>query len=366
MINLIQNAREIIYREVKVLFQLKKTERLWHIPALASLCTGLPLLIAYYFSRLDLGVLSCMGGLVILYLPSTRLEHRMKTLLFASIGFVLSFAIGLGFCFNPVLSAIAIGLYAVAVNMTTNYLRLPPPGNFFFIMLASMAACMPFDLHKLPIKVALLGLGTLLACVFALLYSLYIMRKLPAKTPKITEPKRHITNLTESLVIGLFIGLSIYLGKYFRFDNPYWIPISCLAIMQGMNARHVGQRSFHRILGTIIGMGLSWFLLHLRLNPLGICLCILVLQFVIELLIVRQYALTVIFITPMTMFLAEIARGVSVDPDKLILTRLFDIIIGSLIGLVGGLLLHNRKLHNKAELHIMKVNHSLFNKRINY
>ncbi len=362
MIKLPQYAREIIYREVKALFQLKKTERLWHVPALASLCTGLPLLIAYYFSRLDLGVLSCMGGLVILYLPSTRLEHRMKTLLFASMGFVISFAIGLGFCFNPYMSALTIGLYAVFVNMITNYLRLPPPGNFFFIMLASMAACMPFDLHKLPIKVALLALGALLACVFALLYSLYIIRKLPAKTPKIIERKRHVTNLTESLVIGLFIGLSIYIGRYFRFDNPYWIPISCLAIMQGMNARHVGQRSFHRILGTIIGMGLSWFLFHLKLNPLSICICILVLQFIIELLIVRQYALTVIFITPMTMFLAEIARGANIAPDKLILTRLLDILIGSLIGLVGGVLLHNRKIHNKAELHIMKLCNSFTHK----
>ena len=355
MINLIHKSREIIHREIKALFQLKKTERLWHVPALASLCTGLPLLIAYYFSRLDLGVLSCMGGLVILYLPSTRLEHRMKTLLFASFAFVISFAIGLGFCFNPIVSALVIGIYAIAVNMTTNYLRLPPPGNFFFIMLASMAACMPYDLHKLPVKVALLALGTLLACVLALLYSLYIMRKIPAKTPKISEPKRTVTNFTESTVIGLFIGLSIYVGRYFRFDNPYWIPISCLAIMQGMNARHVGQRSFHRILGTVIGMGLSWFLLHLRLNALSICLCIFVLQFIIELLIVRQYALTVIFITPMTMFLAEIARGVSIDPDKLILTRLFDIVIGSIIGLVGGLILHNHKLHTKAALHIKKV-----------
>ena len=76
------DLKNFIQRETRALFQLKKTERFWHIPVLASLCTGLPLLIGYYLGRLDFGALYCIGGLVILYLPSTKLhqnaERRMR------------------------------------------------------------------------------------------------------------------------------------------------------------------------------------------------------------------------------------------------------------------------------------------------
>ncbi|MFD2554165.1 hypothetical protein [Sphingobacterium tabacisoli] len=44
-----------------------------------------------------------------------------------------------------------------------------------------------------------------------------------------------------------------------------------------------------------------------------LCLLILMLQFIIEMLVVRHYALAVIFITPLTFFLAEIGSAFSVD-----------------------------------------------------
>ncbi len=50
---MILEGRALVKRELKLLFQLKKTERLWHIPVLASLCVGMPLLIGYYLGHLE-------------------------------------------------------------------------------------------------------------------------------------------------------------------------------------------------------------------------------------------------------------------------------------------------------------------------
>lgn len=359
---MLEQIKDIIQREAKQFFQLKKSERLWHIPVLASLCTGLPLLIGYYLDRLDFGTLACIGGLVILYLPSTSLENRMLTLLVCAFGFIMSFTVGIAFSFNHYVSAAAVGLYAFGVNWLTNYFRLPPPGNFFFIMLASMASCMPFDLMAIPTKIGLVALGTMGGFVFAMGFSLYIVRKYPDKMKDSGTRKRIYTNLTESFIMGLFIALSLLTGHIFKLDNPYWIPISCLAIMQGMNATQVGQRSFHRIIGTFIGMGFSWLLLQLNLNTLQICISIIILQYIIEVLIVRHYALAVIFITPMTVFLIELSRGVGIDANRVIAARFLDITIGSLIGVLGGLLLHNQKLHQKAERQIRKTRVAILRK----
>ncbi|WP_316814713.1 FUSC family protein [Pedobacter nyackensis] len=359
---MVEKLKVIIGRELKQLFQLKKTERLWHIPVLASLSTGIPLLIGFYTDRLDYGIQACIGGLVILYMPSTKLEHRMVTLLLCAFGFILSFAIGLAFSFNPYFSAIALGLYAFAVNWVTNYFRLQSPRNFFFIMLASMGSCIPFDLMNVPVKVGLVALGTMLACVLAFLYSLYIVKKYPYKLNIVVPQKRNYANITESIIIGCFIALSLFIAHAFKLENPYWVPISCLAIMQGVSVTHVWHRSFHRISGTFVGMGLTWLFLQLNLTPLNICISILLLQFVIEMLVVRHYGLAVIFITPMTVFLAEIGRGMQINPDQLISARLLDIVVGSLIGVLGGWLLHNQQLNQQAARQIRKTRVAILRK----
>jgi hypothetical protein len=245
------------------------------------------------------------------------------------------------------LSSAVLGLYAFGVNWTTNYFRLNPPGSFFFIMIGSMASCMPFDPASIPSRIGILTMGTLLACVFALIYGLIMNKKNEEPSPVATVRKMNYTNIKESLIIGLFICLSLLTGHLFQFENPYWIPISCLAVMQGMNVENVGRRSFHRILGTFAGMGLTWILLQLNLSPLNIILSILVLQFLVEVIIVRNYVIAVIFMTPMTLFLVELGRNWKIDTNELIMARMIDIIVGSLIGVLGGWFLHNQHLHRQ-------------------
>ena len=67
----------------------------------------------------------------------------------------------------------------------------------------------------------------------------------------------------------------------------------------------VWQRSLQRILGTFLGLGPCWLLLGGSTSPVYLCICIMVLQLIVEMLVVRQYALAVIFITPLTIFLGS-------------------------------------------------------------
>lgn len=109
----------------------------------------------------------------------------------------------------------------------------------------------------------------------------------------------------------MFTALAV--GYLVKMENPYWVPISCAAVMQGASRYHIWQRSFHRILGTFIGIGLTWTLLQVVSNPIAMVLAIILLQFIIEMMITRQYALAVIFITPLTVFLAELVSPMISD-----------------------------------------------------
>ena len=330
-----------IQEEWKALFELKKSERLWHIPLLASLCVGLPLFLAWSFGHLEWGLTASLGGLVILYMPESNITERMMVLGLAAFGFVMSFAVGAIAGYSMLTSAIVITLFAFMIHWLTTYLKLRPPGSFFFLMLASIAVCAPFRVEEVPLKIGLLSLGTIIAFLLALIYSfLYASRK-PKETEVWKLPAIPYTRKRESFVVGLFVGGSIWIAKWLELENPYWVPISCLAVMQGVSSRLIFRRSLHRIIGTSIGMFIAYGLLLLKPGPLGYIAGILVFQFIVEMLIVRHYGLAVIFITPLTVFLAESANPLMHHPLELLEIRFLDIVLGSVIGVIGGFLRYN-------------------------
>ncbi|HRG72746.1 MAG TPA: FUSC family protein [Thauera aminoaromatica] len=103
-------------------------------------------------------------------------------------------------------------------------------------------------------------------------------------------------------------------------------------------------RQLQRVLGTAIGMLLAWSLLSLPLDPWRIALLVIALVFVIESLVVRHYGLAVIFITPLTILLAEAATLGAAPLAELIASRFIDTLLGCVVGLVGGICLHSARL----------------------
>lgn len=338
------------------LIEFKKTDRKWHLAALAGLCVGIPILAGYYMHNVADGKLASMAGLVILYLQNTNgLVKRMITLMACSFGIMLSFTVGSIAAFNPLWSPLMLGAYAFLVHLSLFYLGMTrPPGNMFFVMLASIAICMPYDPGSIPHKVGLIGIGTMISCFLGLGYSFVVMQKEQADARTITVVKNRYVNLIESATFGFFVGISLLAGRLLKLDNPYWIPISCAAVMLGISTQHIWQRSIQRILGTAIGMLLTWALLQFQFTPLFICISIVVLQIIVEILIVRNYGIAVIFLTMLTIFLAE-SGGSLAHPDMLMRARFFDIVVGSLLGACGGWFLYNEQIRYAATLRLRKT-----------
>ncbi|MDK2077724.1 FUSC family protein, partial [Campylobacter coli] len=84
-------------------------------------------------------------------------------------------------------------------------------------------------------------------------------------------------------------------------------------------------------------------------TPLEFIFLMMFLAFIIEFLVVRNYALAVIFLTPYVTYLAEAASFGNLSVDMLIHARLQDIIIGSLLGLLGGFVIHRAYLRKYFE-----------------
>lgn len=360
--------KRIITNEFKELITLKKTDRTWEVPVLAALSVGVPLLVGLYMGNLSGGLLASLSGLVILYMPvKATFAKRMIVMFTASFGFMASFGLGLLFSFDLLVSSVVFGFFSFVVHYIISYYKIKPPGNFFFIMIGALAFCEPYELAGVPEKLGYVGMGAMGACLLALLFSFYIMWKDERTEQK--EMKAEIrpnayVNMVEAGIIGAIMFVTLLLGHLLKFENPYWIPTSCLAVMQGASRYHIWQRTFHRVLGTFIGLGMCWLLLSFKTDPLYLCLSVMVLQGVIEVLVVRQYALAVIFITPLTIFLAEAADPLLQNPDALITARVVDISIGAAIGAVGGWLLHHEKIRYQTIRKIQKTRIAIKKRKI--
>ncbi|WP_294214210.1 FUSC family protein [uncultured Chryseobacterium sp.] len=342
-------VRNPVPQRFHYLLEFKQTERKWHFPFLAALCVGSCLFIGYLSGKPNYGSLSSLGALTILYFTSAPITQRMVHLAVCALGIVFSFSVSLFFSFNAYVAGCSLGIIAFLAHFITSYFRISPPGNFFFIMVAAMASTYPFDPELIPVRVGLVAMGAMLSCSLAFFYSVFIEKSKVTTVPRRVFNKKRYTKFVESAVIGFFMMLTLITGHLLQFRNTYWISIAAVAIIQGRNFEHVRQRNMHRILGTFIGIGFAWLILLLHPDKLMMIVMITVLQFVIELLIMRNYGLAVAFITPLTILLVETGSSVPHPVGDLIEARLLDTVIGSLIGLAAGYFLHHQQIINRLE-----------------
>lgn len=332
--------KSVLRTEWRHLTTVQHSERLWQMPAAAALATGLPLMVGAWFDRMDYGLISTLGGLVFLYTPETPLYHRMVSLMACAFAMTACYALGVMSHLVPPLIVPALVVISILATMVARFYALGAPGSLFFIMAAAIGAYSPTPIADIPLVVGLIFLGTLLACLIAFLYSLIALR---VRAPRPVQPLPTPTFdyvVFDSVVIGAFVGISLALAQLFQLERPYWVPVSCLAVIQGASLRVVWNRQLHRVLGTSIGLLVSWALFLLPLNPWTIALTMMALSFVIEVAIVRHYGFAVVFITPLTILLAEAATLGSTPSTVLIVARFQDTVLGSFVGLVGGACLH--------------------------
>ncbi|MGA8862310.1 MAG: FUSC family protein [Gallionella sp.] len=318
------------------------------MPFAAALSSGLPLLIGAYFNHLEFGLVSSLGGMVFLYLPSTPLHHRMVTIMACAFAMSACYAFGVMAHFIPVFLVPMIVFTTVLVTMLCRFYGLGPPGSLFFIMAASIGAYSPVEFAAVPQHVGLLTLGCLLACLIAFFYSVYTLRLRPPEPIPALSPQTFDFIIFDSLIIGAFVGISLALAQALQMKNAYWVPVSCLAVIQGQTLRAVWNKHLQRILGTGIGLLVTWGLISLPLEKWSISLIMMMLAFVIEMAVVRHYGFAAIFITPLTILLAEASALGNGSSSLLIQARFFDTLLGSLAGFTGAICIHSPRFRDIA------------------
>lgn len=145
------------------------------------------------------------------------------------------------------------------------------------------------------------------------------------------HPSSHAWTTTVRLVIACMLAgvLTVALGT----GRPDWAVIAAVLVLHQGPDRIMGTyRGVHRIGGTVLGLGLYAALF--ALGPAGVWLILLlaVLQFMVEMLVARNYGLAVIFITPLALMMGGGNTGRSVA--SVMWDRLLETVIGVCVALV--------------------------------
>lgn len=323
----------------------------WHLATQAALGIAVPIAVMTLLGEPSFGYIAASGAFTVLFAGTAPVVERARILPFVALGLVGSAALGIALSPNVWLASIGVVAVAVASAALAFGFRLGPPGPLFFVLVfglsAHVVATSPVD--PLTYLIALAA-----GCAFSYLVAMAPLllpraRSTSARPLRELLPGPSFTPDSRLLLVrvGLVAVVGVLLGLLIDPARTYWIVGSAVAVIGVAAARRAAvQRGLHRMLGTVAGAGV--YALLALLHPSGLWLALLLgaLQFVIELVVVRHYALALVFITPLVLLLTGAATG-EIGSMDVAWERIVDTVVGAALGAVSGLL-HPRATTSNA------------------
>lgn len=140
-----------------------------------------------------------------------------------------------------------------------------------------------------------------------------------------------------ALAAGAAAGL---LTHFTGLAHPYWAAVSAVAVLQAASLRLSFQRALQRAGGTVAGLLIAGGAVAIPGGPWVLVAAIVVAQVIAELLVIRNYGLAMLAVTPLALLVGELGR--KSPPLDLIGDRLVQTILGCVLGLAAAAVVSNR------------------------
>ncbi|MBC6989051.1 FUSC family protein [Hymenobacter sp. BT491] len=308
----------------------------WKVGLEASLVMGLPVGLFTLAGHQPLGLQAALGSFTALYAAGLPRPDRARVLPFVALGLLLAAALGIACAGNTWLTgACLIGVSALACTLSLGF-RLGPPGPMMFVLVAAVSNHLtaPTSLGGVALPglrlLGLIALGSTLAYLVIGAPLVWPSARRPASALAPALPSFELT--AEAIAIGLRVVIAVTvaclvsrpLGAY----RTYWVVLSAIAVLQSSYSRRLTSiRGVHRMIGTVAGVLVFELLSLLHPAGLGIVLLLMLLQGATEVVVARNYALALLFITPMA--LINSTGGHAGDTLVTVQGRILDSLLGS-------------------------------------
>lgn len=315
----------------------------WHLATQAAAAMAVPVVLLSALGDEQLGLLAATGAFAVLY--GGRLTPRERSRVVPLVALVLfaCAAVGVGASLlGPLWVGAGLVVVAIVAAAVSFGWSVGPPGPLFPVLLFGLAAHVvdPRAAHVDP----LLYLGvTAASLAFARAIVLVPLvrrrnRRAPARGIREIFPGPRWDAASRTLVVraAVIAVLGTALAVVVDPERAYWIVSAGIAVLGVSTSRRVAlTRGIHRALGTAVGGAIYVALALLPLPGVVLGLVLGGLQFVIELVVVRHYALALVFITPLVLLIIGAAGGGGAD---VAIERVVDTFVGAALGVASGLI----------------------------
>lgn len=320
--------------------------RVDHIPAF-RIAVGLavPLAVLLLTDRVEWTLYAAFGAFTGIYsrYESTGLRFRRQTL----VGALLTVCVGIGAALaqygrqlpgagdlwlNMVVGALVAGGAATLITQR----GIKPGGAVFPLFAVSAVAAAP---AAAPVWLAVLIAATsALWCVLLGLAGHYSGERRP---PEGVDPGRQ-TYAPAQLAqeFGVYTAVALLagvIGLLSGLPYPYWAQIAAVVPLSAPGRGAQVERGIHRVIGTVLGVAVTAFLLSFPSQPWQLAVWAVVMQFLAELYVLRNYSLALCFITPLALLMVQLGNPSPVGP--MLQARVAETAIGVAVGIAVVLVL---------------------------
>lgn len=315
----------------------------WSVGLQVGLATGILLGAFTLAGHQQEGLTAILGAFAVLYFAGLRLVDRLVTLPIVAAGFVLASIIGVATSGDIWLTVAGLTIVAVIACLLSFGFSIGPPGAMMFVLVAGVSGhiAAPVSLGGAdanPVRVILLvatgAFGSCLIIVSPLMLPFIRKRSGTPVPPGQLLAFSHFDHTSRIIISRILISttiaslVSIPLGM----PHAYWVIMTAGVLLQtGHTLRIPTIRAIQRIIGTILGVLVFGFLASTHPSGYWLVLVVAVLQGMVEVVIVRNYGLGLLFITPVALTISTTVS--QAKPLRISEDRIVDTILGATIAM---------------------------------
>lgn len=289
--------------------------------------------------RIDLAVYATFGAFTCVYGGSRPVPGRWRTQATMAAVLVSSVVLGCVVALSPSRSLLAIPVTAAATALAAVAAlrgRWLPPGPFFVAFAVATCASIPIPADRVGPSVVVAAVTAALGVLAGVVeeHAFPVVAPGPVSVAPGPGPQRFAARGAVAVLASGVTSTAVGIGY------PYWAMPASVAVMAGPTVPHQLARGVQRGVGTAVGLVPALVLLQLQVPLWAVPLVVAGLQALVQLFIVRNYALAMVFVTPLALFVPQFAHPMPVG--ELLSDRLLETLIGVGVGCLVVVLLRER------------------------
>ncbi len=329
-------------------FQLQEVKTPWPKMILSALSVFIPLLVGLVRDELQLSIIGALYGFImILNDHFGPLGRRLIHLITAYIFIITGVIMGIILIDSPWPLLIAVFVMSYFVGKSKG-LGLELERMLLFTTLQLLAASQTPEIKNHFLSALFYTSLSFINYILCLLV-VYALTKHSSNTQKskrqeFREGWTKKENNWYALILAFMACIGHITSQILNLDKGYWIVGTVLIVMMPDRKQSI-YKTLQRLFGTMIGVFLASLLMKWGQDTIFLILFSTLAAFLAPLGLTKNYALANVFIAGLILFFLEISDSIPHAGDfDLALTRLTDIGIGCLIGLIGTLIAFPRSL----------------------